>query len=212
MTTSSLRYPDLGADTRDPLEAIGARTAATTAWRRRVLRVGGLVQVSFAAFFLLQASIAFHGDLRTLLLGALGGCTAGLLAYGAAATVDQAPPPTGLEAAHLQDLVSPAGTTQLVAAAAAPIIATWAGHGDWALPAIAVTIGPFLLWLDHLVDIHHYRRVGWILIVGPVLLAIALDGATLTAALGLAAGTVLLVTAAAGFHQLARSAPGRWDR
>ena len=50
-----------------------------------------------------------------------------------------------------------------------------------------------------------YRRVGWGLIAGPVLLAMALDGALLAATTALATGLALLVTAAAGFHELARS-------
>ena len=66
-----------------------------------------------------------------------------------------------------------------------------------------ITIGPLLLWLDHLVHIPRYRPAGWTLIVGPVILAATMSGPALTATTGIAAGVLLLGTAAAGFHDLA---------
>jgi hypothetical protein len=81
------------------------------------------------------------------------------------------------------------------------------------LPSIVITIGPLLLWLDHLVRIPRYRPVGWALIAGPVVLVATMSGSALAVTTGIAAGVVLLGTAAAGFHDLAglRSArpPGR---
>jgi hypothetical protein len=44
-----------------------------------------------------------------------------------------------------------------------------------------------------------------VLIIGPVLLAVTLSGIALAAITGIAAGILLLGTAAAGFHDLARS-------
>jgi hypothetical protein len=86
------------------------------------------------------------------------------------------------------------------------------GHCDWVLPSIAITIGPLVLWLDHLVDISRYRPVGSALTVGPVVLMAATSGSALAATTGLAAGVLLLGTAAAGFHDLvarrARRSPG----
>jgi hypothetical protein len=70
-----------------------------------------------------------------------------------------------------------------------------------------------MLWFDHLVHIRRYRAVGWALTVGPVLLVATLSGSTLAATTGIAAGLLLLGTAAAGFYDLARgqalgSSPG----
>ncbi|MDQ1730660.1 MAG: hypothetical protein QOK10_819, partial [Pseudonocardiales bacterium] len=94
---------------------------------------------------------------------------------------------------------------QLAASFAASVIVIAAGYPDLVLPAIAITIGPLLLWLDHHVHIPRLRPVGWVLIVGPVLLAITLSGTALAASTGIAAGILLLGTAAAGFHDLASS-------
>ena len=98
---------------------------------------------------------------------------------------------------------------ELVASFAFPVIVIAAGHSDWVLPSIAITIGPLLLWLDHLVDIPRYRPVGWALTVGPFLLVAVLSGSTLAAVTGLGAGVLLLVTASAGFHDLAALRPAR---
>jgi hypothetical protein len=42
---------------------------------------------------------------------------------------------------------------ELVAAFVLPVVVIAAGHSDWVLPSIVITIGPLLLWLDHLVHI-----------------------------------------------------------
>ena len=65
---------------------------------------------------------------------------------------------------------------ELVASFALPVIVIAAGHPDWVLPSIAITIGPLLLWLDHLVHIPRYRPVGWALTIGPVILVATLSG------------------------------------
>ena len=98
---------------------------------------------------------------------------------------------------------------ELVASFVFPVIVIAAGHSDWVLPSIAITIGPLLLWLDHLVHIPRYRPVGWTLTVGPVILVLTMSGSALAATTGLAAGVLLLGTAAAGFHDLAGLRPGR---
>jgi len=48
-----------------------------------------------------------------------------------------------------------------------------------------------------------YRPVGWALTVGPVILVATMSGTSLAATTGIAAGVLLLGTAAAGFHDLA---------
>ena len=92
---------------------------------------------------------------------------------------------------------------ELVAAFVLPVIVIAAGRSDWVLPSIVITIGPLLLWLDHLVHIPRYRPVGWALIAGPIILVATMSGTALAVTTGIAAGLVLLGTAAAGFHDLA---------
>jgi hypothetical protein len=66
-----------------------------------------------------------------------------------------------------------------------------------------------LLWLDHLVQIPRYRVVGWLLTIGPLVLIATMSGSSLAATTGIAAGILLLATAAAGFHDLAGLRPAR---
>ena len=96
---------------------------------------------------------------------------------------------------------------ELVAAFVLPVIVIAAGHSDWVLPSIVITIGPLLLWLDHLVHIPRYRVAGWALTAGPVILVVTMSGSALAVTTGIAAGVVLLGTAAAGFHDLAGIRP-----
>jgi hypothetical protein len=92
---------------------------------------------------------------------------------------------------------------ELAAAFLLPVIVIAAGHSDWVLPSIVITIGPLLLYLDHLVHIRRYRVVGWALTAGPVILVLTMSGSALAVTTGFAAGVVLLGTAALGFRDLA---------
>ena len=92
---------------------------------------------------------------------------------------------------------------ELAAAFVLPVIVIVAGRSDWVLPSIVITIGPLLLYLDHLVHIPRYRVVGWALTAGPVILVATMSGSALAVTTGLGAGVLLLGTAAAGFHDLA---------
>lgn len=65
---------------------------------------------------------------------------------------------------------------ELAAALALPVLVIAAGHSDWVLPSIAITIGPLLLYLDHRVHIPRYRLVGWLLTIGPVILVATMSG------------------------------------
>jgi hypothetical protein len=116
--------------------------------------------------------------------------------------------PTGPEAIRIERSITIATVIELVASFVFPVIVIAAGHSDWVLPSIAITIGPLLLWLDHVVDIPRLRPVGWILTVVPFLLVATLSGSTLAAVTGLGAGLLLLATATAGFHDLAQVAHG----
>ena len=76
---------------------------------------------------------------------------------------------------------------ELVAAFVLPVIVIAVGRSDWVLPSIVITIGPLLLYLDHLVHIPRYRPVGWALIAGPVILVATMSGTALAVTTGIAA-------------------------
>jgi hypothetical protein len=177
-------------------------STATAAWSRRVRRIGGLIQTAFAGFWLVRGSLAIGGVIGASLAGALGTVAVAVFAHGAKATAGTAPRPAGREASRLERAITAATLIQLAASFAAPAVAIRADQHQWVLPSIAVSVGPLLLWLDHLVGIPRYRLVGWALIAGPVVLVVALDGTALTASTGIAAGAILLVTATAGFRDL----------
>ena len=166
-------------------------------------RIGGFIQAAFAAFWLARASLAIGGRTGDILLAASGIAVIGAFSYAIKVTAGTAPRPTGPEARRIERSVTIATISELVAAFVLPVVVIAAGHSDWVLPSIVITIGPLLLWLDHLVHIPRYRVAGWALTVGPVILIAVMSGSALAVTTGLAAGVMLLGTAAAGFHDLA---------
>jgi hypothetical protein len=172
--------------------------------------VGGFIQVAFAAFWLLRGSLNIDGGIGRALAAVFSAIVAVVVVYGVYTTSGVAPRPVSPEAKHIERAVTIATIVQLAASFAAPAIVIAAGHSDWVLPSIAVTIGPLLLWLDHRVEIPRYRPAGWALIIGPLLLIATISGAALAATTGIAAGAVLLAIATAGFHDLGQAKLGRW--
>lgn len=187
----------------------GAELAAKTAWSRRVRRVGGFIQVAFAAFWLIRGSLNIDGGFGLAVAAMFAVVVAAVVVYGVRTTSGVAPRPVSPEAKHVERAVTIATIVQLAASFAAPAIVIAAGKSDWLLPSIAVTIGPLLLWLDHRVEIPRYRPAGWALIAGPLLLIAIMSGAALAATTGIAAGAILLAIATAGFHDLGQTKPGR---
>jgi len=183
---------------------LGDELSPTAAWSRRVRRIGGFIQMAFAAFWLVRGSLNVRGAVGMALAVGFVAIAVAVVGYGIRVTGGTAPRPTTREAKHIERAVTVATIIQLAASFAAPAVVIAAGHSDWVLPSIAITIGPLLLWLDHRVHIPRYRPVGWALIVGPVVLVGTMSGSALAATTGIAAGALLLITAAAGFHDLAR--------
>lgn len=173
------------------------------AWSRRLLRIGGFIQLAFAAFWLVRGSLNISGDVGVALAVVFGVAAITVAIYGVRRTAGTAPRPTGPEATRIERSVTVATVSELIASVVLPVIVIAAGHSDWVLPSIAITIGPMMLWFNHLVHIPRYRAVGWALTVGPILLVATLSGSTLAATTGIAAGLLLLGTAAAGFRDLA---------
>jgi hypothetical protein len=179
--------------------------SSTAAWSKRVRRVGGLIQAAFAAFWLVRGSLVIGGDASAILIAAFGVIVIGVFTYAVRTTSDAAPRPKGPAAKRIERDVTLATVIQLLASFALPFAVIAAGHTDWVLPSIAITIGPLLLWLDRRLDVPRYQPVGWMLFVTPVILAAALSGTLLIATTGIAAGMLLLGTAFAGFHDLAEA-------
>jgi hypothetical protein len=185
------------------LEAPAGELNPTVAWSRRVRRVGGFIQLAFAALWLVRGSLNVHGPAGTALAGLFSIMVLAVLVYGVRVTAGTGARPPGEEAKRIERSVTIATVIELIAAFVLPVIVIATGHSDWVLPSIAITIGPLLLWLDHLVHIPRYRSVGWALTLGPVILVATMSGTALAATTGIAAGVLLLGTAAAGFHDLA---------
>jgi hypothetical protein len=191
------------AVTPEPTAASATELPPAVAWSRRVRRIGGLIQAAFAAFWLARASLAIGGRAGDVLIAMSGVAVIGVFTYAIRATAGTAPRPAGLQARQIERSVTLATVIELVAAFVLPVIVIAASRSDWVLPSIVITIGPLLLWLDHLVHIPRYRVVGWALTAGPVILVATMSGSSLAVTTGLAAGVVLLGTAVAGFHDLA---------
>ena len=173
------------------------------AWSRRVRWMGGLIQATFAAFWLVRGSLAIRGDASAMLLLMFGISALGVFAYAFRRAGGRAPRPQDPQGRRIERAVTIATVVEFAAAILLPILVRAAGHPDWVLPSIAITIGPLLLWLDDRLHIPRYRPVGWALTVGPVILVATLSGTALEAGTGIAAGLLLLGTALAGFHDLA---------
>ena len=180
-----------------------AELTPTAAWSLRVRWIGGLIQAAFAAFWLVRGSAVIGGGVAGVLIGVSGVAAIGAFFYAFTATRGTAPRPKSAEGKRIERDVTIATVIEFAAAIVLPIIVVKAGHSDWVLPSIAITIGPLLLWLDHRVGVPRYRPVGWALTVGPFILVATMSGTPLVATTGLAAGVLLLGTAVAGFHDLA---------
>jgi hypothetical protein len=210
MLASERRRGLFAASTSGARSAIGltpliraADVSPTAAWSRRVRWVGGLIQAAFAAFWLIRGSRALGGGVAGGLIAVFGVIGVGVFAYAFRAAAGTAPRPLSQEGKRIEREVTIATVLEFAAAIVLPVIVSGAGHSDWVLPSIAITIGPLLLWLDYRVSVPRYRPVGWALTVGPVVLVIVLSGTALVATTGIAAGLILLVTALAGFRELA---------
>jgi hypothetical protein len=183
-----------------------AELSPTVAWSQRVRKVGGFIQLAFAAFWLVRGGLSITGSAgRTVAaVGLL--LSVAVLGYALRAGRGIGGRPTSPAAKRIERSISAATVIELLASFASfafPVIVIAAGRSDWVLPSIAITIGPLLLWLDHVVGIPRLRPVGWTLTVLPFLLVALLSGSALAATTGLGAGVLLLATAAAGFRDLA---------
>ena len=176
---------------------------ATAPWARRVLWVGGLTQCAFGAFWLVRGSATIGGVVGLALLSLSALFLVGLFTYARQAARGTAPRPSGTRLAKRVEVqITVATVLEFAAAIILPLVVSAAGHADWTLPSIAITVGPLLLWLDYRVRIPRYRPVGWALTIGPLFLVAVMSGNALVATTGLSAGLLLLATAFVGFREL----------
>jgi hypothetical protein len=177
--------------------------AARNAWRRRVATIGSQFQLAFAALWLVRGTLATGWPARAPIAVLLVAAVAGLSAWGAVATRGLAPQPRGPQARRLGRSITIATVAQLAVSCALPFLVGALGRPDLTAPAIAITIGILLLWLRAKVGSTGHLIAGILLIAVPAALALALTGATLTAAAGLATAAILAGSACAGFRWLA---------
>ena len=134
------------AGTTETAAANAAELTPVGGWSRRVRRIGGFIQTAFAALWLARASLAIGGRAGDALAAASALAVTGVLAYAIKATTGTAPRPHGPQASPIEWSVTAAAVIELAAAFVLPVIVIAAGHPDWVLPSIVITIGPLLLW------------------------------------------------------------------
>lgn len=180
--------------------------AARTAWRRRVARIGSLIQLAFAALWLARGTLAtgWPGRLPIAVTLATGAVAVGI--WGAVTTRGLAPRPRGPAAHRLERAITIATVIQLAASCALPVIVSAAGRADLTVATVAVTIGMLLLWLWARLATPGHLTAGILLIAVPGSLAFFLTGGMLTATSGLATAAILIGSAITGFHALASGA------
>ena len=189
-------------------DATAAETVPSTRlapWSQRVRWIGGLIQTAFAAYWLARGSVVIGGAAAYALLVVCELSAIGVFVHAIRGAAGAAPRPKGSEARRIERQVTVASGLEFGAAIVLPVLVSAAGHPDWVLPSVAVTVGPLLLWLDYRVSVPRYRPVGWALTIGPVILITVLSGTPLVATTGLGAGVLLLGTALAGFRDLTRA-------
>lgn len=193
------------ATTRPPQPSppTDARVDARLAWRRRVGRIGSLIQVGFAALWLGRGTLATGWPARVPIALALVAGAVAVGVWGEARTRGLAPRPTGAAARRLERAVTTATLVQLAASFALPVVVAALGRPDLIVGTVSVTIGILLLWLRSRLGTPGHLLAGVLLIVVPVGLAAALAGNALTAATGLATAAILLGSAVVGVRSLA---------
>ena len=116
------------------LEPTVGELSPTVAWSRRVRRVGGFIQLAFAALWLVRGGLNVHQPAGIALAGAFSVMVLAVLAYGIRVTAGTGARPSGQEAKRIERSVTIATIIELVAAFVLPVIVIAAGHSDWVLP------------------------------------------------------------------------------
>lgn len=187
-----------GAAARAPATVINVRTA----WRRRVSRIGSLIQLAFAALWLGRGMLATGWPGRSVAAIVLITATVALGVWWAIRTRGATPRPAGAEARSLERKITVATVVQLAASFALPFAAIAAGRPDLIVATVAVTIGLLLLWLRAVLRTPGHLVAGILLMFLPLILGLSIAGDPLTASAGLATGAILVGSAAVGIRSL----------
>jgi hypothetical protein len=190
------------AETTRPLQRSSPSGGARLAWRRRVARIGSLLQLGFAALWLGRGTLATGWPGRVPIALAMVAAAVAIGVWAQARTRGLAPRPTGPAARPLERAVTIATLAQLAASFALPVVVSVLGRPDLIVGTVSVTIGILLLWLHARLGTPGHLVAGVLLIVVPVGLAAVLAGNALTAATGLATGAVLTGSAIVGVRSL----------
>ena len=190
------------AEPTRPMQLSSPAADARLAWRRRVARIGSLIQLGFAALWLGRGTLATGWPGRLPIAFALVAAAVAMGVWGATRTRGLAPRPAGPAARPLERAVTIATLVQLAASFGLPVVASAVGRPDLIVGTVSVTIGILLLWLRKRLGTPGHLVAGMLLVVVPMGLAAALAGNALTAATGLATGAVLTGSAIVGLHSL----------
>jgi hypothetical protein len=79
--------------TTTPAAMNAASQTPAAAWSRRVRRIGGFIQATFAAFWLARASLAIGGRVGDVLIAVFGVAVIGVFSYAIRTTAGTAPRP-----------------------------------------------------------------------------------------------------------------------
>jgi hypothetical protein len=188
--------------------AATAEYAARAAWRRRVARIGSIIQLAFAILWAVRGTLATGWPASLPLALALAAGLAALAAWGTTVTRGLAPRPRGPAARRLERAITIATIAQLAVSCALPAAVSAIGRPDLTVTTIAATIGILLLWLRATLATPGHLAAGILLIAVPGGLALALAGSSLTAVAGITTAAILAGAAVAGFRALASGALG----
>ena len=89
-----------------PAVTAALELSPVVAWSRRVRRVGGFIQVAFAAFWLTRGSLIIHGRVGAALAVAFGVSVVAASIYGIRATAGTAPRPASVDARRIERAVT----------------------------------------------------------------------------------------------------------
>ena len=92
------------------------------AWSQRVRRVGGFIQLAFAAFWLVRGALSIGADTATALTGVAVVMVVAVLVYGIRVTAGTGRRPSGPEAKRIERSVTMATIIELVASFVFPVI------------------------------------------------------------------------------------------
>ena len=168
---------------------------ATSAWRKRVLVVGGGFQVAFGALWLTRGLLPLARLPIALAVGTLVLVAGMIAAFGLRRFGTR---PQGPKARIIERRLTIATVLQLAASIVVPItIASAAGH-RLVLPSIVFTIGVLLVWIHREVQTPYQGVAGWLL-VGLAAVSGLMTGSAQVVTIGLTSAIILLGCASAGF-------------